>query len=169
MAVFVYNGPVRNGISVSTPNPATNYIKNDRVISLANIDGLTLAAVLDGKYRAEDWFIKDSLTASSADVASGTYPGFAQVTYAAAGSARSHAFEGIAWGYDGTPTGGYIQIEDGSGNIVFKIPILNGGAGFHDWPHKAFEGSVNTALIITLAAGGSGITGYLSVKGKRIV
>ncbi len=87
----------------------------------------------------------------------------AVITYAAT-TAKSHVLTGIVWSYSGTPTAGNLKIENGSGTTVFSIDITGGGPGviYFD-PFKA--GSINTAMIITLAAGGSGISGKVSVIG----
>jgi len=88
----------------------------------------------------------------------------AVLTYAAiaAGptSPKSHVVSGITWSYSGTPTGGNLKVEDGAGNIVFTMDITAGGAGFLPWSGR---GSPNTAMIVTLAAGGSGVSGKVSV------
>ena len=68
---------------------------------------------------------------------------------------------GIAWGYSATPTAGSIKVEDGSGTVIFgPVPITTAGPGFFPF---AFKGSANAALIVTLAAGGSGVSGVVSV------
>lgn len=87
----------------------------------------------------------------------------AVVTYAAGGTGVQHIISGLAWSYSGAPTGGNLKIEDGSGKVVFSIDITSAGAGFIPFPTLMKQGSANTALIITLAAGGSGVTGKLSV------
>lgn len=85
----------------------------------------------------------------------------AVVTYAA-DSAAAHIISGVVWSYSADPTGGNLKIENGSGTTVFSMDISSGGAGFIPFaPFK--KGSLNTAMIITLAAGGSGITGKLSI------
>src|SRR5262249_33890385 len=76
-------------------------------------------------------------------------------------SGVQHCLSGVAWSYSGTPTNGNLKIEDGSGNTVFSMDITAAGAGFLPFvPPK--KGTANTALILTLAAGGVGITGKLS-------
>lgn len=88
----------------------------------------------------------------------------AVVTYPASTDGSSHHISGIAWSYAGAsdPTGGNLKVEDGSGNVVFTMDVTAKGAGVIDFvPHK--RGTANRAMIITLAAGGSGITGKLSV------
>lgn len=106
----------------------------------------------------------DPIPASSADVQAPAANTAAVVTYAAAGSRMHHVLSGIAWSYSGTPTGGNLKIEDGSGTTIFSMDITAAGAGYVPFtPPK--RGSANTALIVTLAAGGAGITGKVSVLG----
>lgn len=87
------------------------------------------------------------------------------VTYAAI-SGQYHSLEQITCGYSATPTGGNLKIEDGSGTVVFSCDISAAGPTVFSFP-RGIRGSANTALIITLAAGGSGITGKVNVQGKR--
>ena len=76
---------------------------------------------------------------------------------------RRRRIVGLDWGYSDDPTNGSIQIEDGEGNVVWgPMPITSGGPGSHRW-ENGIEGSFNTQMIVTLAAGGSGITGALKV------
>jgi hypothetical protein len=100
---------------------------------------------------------------STADVAAPASNTAAQLSYAAV-SDRRHALAGVAWSYDAAPASGELKIEDGSGNTVFRVKITAAGPGvFYFTPAKL--GSLNTALIITLAAGGSGVTGMVSALG----
>ena len=86
----------------------------------------------------------------------------AVVTYNAAGANISHLIGGIAWSYNAAPTGGNLKVEDGSGTTVFSMDITAAGAGFIPFtPPK--KGSTNTAMIITLAAGGASVTGKVSI------
>ncbi len=102
--------------------------------------------------------------ASTSDAAAPASNTAAQITYAAAGAGVSHAISGVAWSYSAAPTGGNLKIEDGSGNTVFTMDITAAGSGFIPFPVPK-KGSANTALIVTLAAGGSGVTGKVSVLG----
>ena len=65
----------------------------------------------------------------------------------------------IAWSYDGDPTGGRLSITDG-GSTVFDLDITKGGPGYLPHPIQITDGA---AMVITLAAGGDGITGKLNV------
>jgi hypothetical protein len=85
----------------------------------------------------------------------------AVVTYAAAGSGVSHVLGGISWSYNATPTGGNIKIEDGA-TTVLSLDITSAGPGYIPFA-RAKKGTANTALVVTLAAGGSGVSGKLSI------
>lgn len=101
--------------------------------------------------------------AAAADVSAPAADTAAVVTYNAVADAQ-HVISGIAWGYNAVPTGGSLTVEDGAGTTVFSMPITADGAGFIPFdPPK--RGTINTALIITLAAGGASVTGTLSILG----
>ena len=87
----------------------------------------------------------------------------AQITYAAVAD-RRHVISGIAWSYSDAPTDGVLYIEDGSGSIVFRLDITAAGpdAVYFNPPR---HGSLNTALIITLEAGGEDVSGKICVLG----
>lgn len=89
----------------------------------------------------------------------------AVITYAAAGAGISHVISGIAWSYSGAPTAGNLKVEDGSGTTVFSVDITAAGPGFIPFS-TPLKGTANTAMIITLAAGGSGVSGKVNALGK---
>jgi len=101
--------------------------------------------------------------ANSVDVASGTNAA-AIVQYAAAGELLCHVVEGVAWSYGGQMAGARLLIEDGT-SIVFDIDIPTQGWGYIPVSKR---GSPNTAMTITLTAGGGGIVGKLNVLGHRV-
>ncbi len=104
-------------------------------------------------------------TAAAANVNAPTANTAAVITYAAAGAGVSHVISGLAWSYNATPTSGNLKVEDGSGTTVFSVDITSAGPGFI--PFQApLKGTANTAMIVTLTAGGSGVTGKISVLGK---
>ena len=107
--------------------------------------------------------IRPSLVACDpADVHAPASNTAAVVTYAAVAD-KAHAITGIMWSYSGgDPTGGNIKIEDGSGNTVFSLDITAKGPGFLPF-EPAKKGTANTAMIVTLAAGGSGVSGKVSI------
>jgi hypothetical protein len=87
----------------------------------------------------------------------------AVVTKAAGGAGVSNVLGGVYWSYDLDPTGGSLKIEDGSGTTIFFVSITSKGPGFLPF-RPALKGTANTALIVTLAAGGSGVTGKVNVN-----
>jgi hypothetical protein len=99
---------------------------------------------------------------STADVNAPAANTAAVVTYTAV-TDRRHTVANVAWSYDGTPTGGRLTIEDGSGNTVFQIDITTAGPGVvYFTPPKI--GSLNTTMVVTLAAPGGSVSGKLSVS-----
>jgi hypothetical protein len=85
------------------------------------------------------------------------------VTYTASAT-KKHVITGIAWSYSGgLPIGGNIKIEDVSGTTIFSLDITEQGPGSFEFPRPKISAAVNTAMIITLAAGGVGVTGKLSI------
>lgn len=92
----------------------------------------------------------------------------AVVTYAAV-AAQRHQIGGIVWSYTGgIPTGGNLLVAD-AGVTIFIIDIPDEGVGFIMFPSPIIAAAINTALVITLAAGGAGITGKLNILGHRLV
>lgn len=88
----------------------------------------------------------------------------AAVVTVAAAATKCHAISGLAWSYSGSPTGGTVKIEDGSGTTVFSLDITAAGPGSVLFG-KPMRGTVNTALIVTLAAGGGGVVGKVNLLG----
>jgi hypothetical protein len=86
----------------------------------------------------------------------------AVVTYAAGGAGVSHVIAGIAWSYNADPTNGSLKVEDGAGTVIFQIGITSRGPGVIYFPLPK-KGTANTAMIVTLAAGGGAVTGVVSV------
>ncbi len=102
-----------------------------------------------------------AVSADTGDVATPVSNTAAVVTYVAVLN-HSHYIDGIAWSYaGGNPTGGNLKIEDGAG-VVFSMDITSAGAGFIPFSRPKY-GTVGNAMTITLAAGGGGVTGKVSV------
>jgi len=85
----------------------------------------------------------------------------AVVTLATTGTHRYHVIGSVYWSYDDDPTGGRLYIDYG-GNFAFDIDITAGGPGFVFW-QPPVEAAKASYVIITLAAGGAGVTGKLNV------
>jgi hypothetical protein len=102
---------------------------------------------------------------AAADVHAPAVNTAAVVTYAAVAAVK-HVITGIAWSYvGGVPVGGNLMIEDISGTTVFSMDISDQGAGVITFPRPKVSAAANKAMIITLAAGGAGVTGKVSVLG----
>lgn len=82
---------------------------------------------------------------------------------------HSYRLEGVHFSYSGDPTGGYVLVEikrpDDSGYVtVDKHFVTKGGAGPLEFV-GGHETQRNTALRVTLSAGGSGIDSALALRG----
>lgn len=101
--------------------------------------------------------------AAAADVHEPAANTAAVVTYAASAGVK-HVITGVDWSYHGgIPTDGNLLIEDVSGTTVYSTDIHEEGPGDVIFPKPKKAAAVNTAMIITLAAGGAGVTGKVSV------
>lgn len=70
----------------------------------------------------------------------------------------------IEWSYSADPTGGGLKIEAG-GVKIFEIAITKGGPGQLEFRRpKHHNGIKNEQLVITLAAGGAGVTSDLNAE-----
>lgn len=75
--------------------------------------------------------------------------------------ANNHrAIRTVIWSYSGAPTGGRLNITDG-GSLVLDFDITAGGPGMLPL-NMAF--AENTEVVVTLVAGGGGISGKLTVE-----
>ena len=85
----------------------------------------------------------------------------AVLTLVAGGAGVAHVIASIDWSYNDDPTGGSLIITDG-GVAEWTVAVTNGGPGFFSWePPRSF--SLNSQVIVTLAAGGAGVTGTLNI------
>ena len=99
-------------------------------------------------------------SAASGNITAPAANAAATVTLAAPGAGRYNVVASVEWSYDDDPTGGQLTITDGA-VTVFDIYITDGGPGFFQWvPPKRF--STNSAVTVTLAAGGAGISGTIN-------
>jgi hypothetical protein len=93
----------------------------------------------------------------------------ATITLAASGATFKRVLYAVAFSYDNTPTGGQITITAG-GATVYTQYITTSGAGFIPIPPSGWETSNNNeAVVVTLAAGGAGVSGAVSVIATREV
>lgn len=75
-----------------------------------------------------------------------------------------HEIEMLGWSYDagGTLSTGRLSVQSPSGTYLFDIDITSNGAGFIPMSGSCLKGASGQDLIITLAAGGSGVVGKLN-------
>lgn len=74
-----------------------------------------------------------------------------------------HELEMLFWSYDADPTAGGITIECPSGTTVASFSCPTKGPGFLPFSGSCMKmPTANAAMIITLAAGGSGVTGKIN-------
>ena len=105
--------------------------------------------------------IPSAIDASPNDVHGPSSDTAAVVTYAAA-AGFSHHITGLVWSYSGgTPSGGNLRVTDGD-SVVFNMDITAAGAGFVPFT-PAKRGTTGSSMTITLAAGGTGVSGKVSV------
>lgn len=69
---------------------------------------------------------------------------------------------GVWWSYSGIPTGGRLTLASGGNNFI-DIDITSGGPGFVDFdPPYVFP--TDAGVTLTLAAGGTGVTGKVGLR-----
>jgi len=73
---------------------------------------------------------------------------------------RIHVLHKVVWSYNNTAVGG-LYVQNGAGNNVFEVDIIAGGPGGID---LNMDMSQNTAMIVTLKAGGTSVTGRLNIE-----
>lgn len=70
-------------------------------------------------------------------------------------------------GYSAAPAAGStLKVEDGAGTTVWNIPVGAGPYEFNFVPPRV--GTKNTALVVTLSAGGGAVVADLNVNAYRI-
>lgn len=105
--------------------------------------------------------MSDPVQRLAADVHAPSSNTAAVVTYPAdPGSA--HVLRQAAWSYSGAPTAGNLKVEDGSGVTVFSVDVTAGGPGYVQF-EPPLAGTPGKAMVVTLAAGGAGVSGKLSL------
>lgn len=87
----------------------------------------------------------------------------AVITYNAQAT-KKHYLHCIYCSYDAAPTGGYIQVEDVSGIVVFKQKLAGTQLNQILFDKPIVSAAVNTALIVTLTAAGAAVTGSLNCR-----
>lgn len=83
-----------------------------------------------------------------------------------------HVLDGVDWSYSGTPSGGALTVAV-DGTTIMSIDITEGGPGFLTWATENSDGlhgplatATGKAMTVTLASGGAGVVGKLTVHSK---
>lgn len=76
-------------------------------------------------------------------------------------TARRRVFSSVHWSYSGAPTGGRLTIAS-SGQSTYDVDITAGGPGYLTFPDN-FRGAAGQTVVLTLAAGGAGVSGKINV------
>lgn len=79
----------------------------------------------------------------------------------AAVAAQTHRLTVLVVSYSAAPTGGRITVADG-GTTVLDVDLTAAGPLVVPLPAGGIEGSVNTAMTVTLAAGGAAVVGKVN-------
>lgn len=87
----------------------------------------------------------------------------AAVITIAASEKEAWSLKGIEWSYDGTPTGGRLTVAI-DGTTYLDLDITTGGPGQLEFPEGFSRSTKNEEVVITLAAGGAGVTGKLTTQ-----
>lgn len=85
----------------------------------------------------------------------------ATVTLAADPLCR-HVLDSVSFSYSATPTSGRLSITDG-GATVYDLDLVAAGPWQCPFPAGLESSMLGNALVITLAAGGLGVTGKVNV------
>ena len=104
-----------------------------------------------------------SVVGAAADVNQPAANTAAVVTYAAPGAGKAHVIDGVAWSMSGALAAPVtLTIESPAATVLFAITVTAAGPGSQVFPSPK-KGADNGALIVTLPAGGAGVSGKVSV------
>ena len=106
--------------------------------------------------------LRSGNVAATSISADSNYPAAATaaVITKAAVAGRRWLIHNIQWSYSAAPTGGKLTITDG-GTTIFDIDITAAGPGSVD---LTLKGSLNSAVVITLASGAGAVVGKLQAQ-----
>jgi hypothetical protein len=102
------------------------------------------------------------ITVAAADIHAPGSNTAAVVTYAAAAAGISHVITGIDVAYDVAPAAAKLLTITDGGTVIYSTFLTVAGVAHLPFPHPK-KGAAASAMVITLAAGGSGVTGVVSV------
>lgn len=153
--------PIVNGAAVSSVSPKAGTYSQKSLPDTQSYDAVSDLGLTEGGFSGGD----DEVAVASADTHHAPAANTDAVVTFSAQPGIAHAITGIQWSYNDGPTGGQIDITIG-GVEVFKQYVTAGGAGFYQFPN-GLKGAAGSAMVITLAAGGAGVSGSLDIQGYR--
>ena len=126
--------------------------------------GATITGTVDqGDAGTDPWLVTENVADAATDDVHVPAANVAAIVSYPATPTVYHILSGFAWSYDAAPTGGNVIIVM-NGSTVFDLDVTVAGPGFFLFdPPKRF--GVGDAVSVTLAAGGLGIQGKVSVLG----
>ena len=148
-AASALDGTIGKGLSAPVVGAAVLHSDGTNLIQVSQLTPLPVS--------------QTRVACTTVDVSAPAVNTAAVVTYTG-DATKKHVITGIAWSYaGGTPVGGNLQITDG-GAVVFTVDIDKSGPGGYEFPRPKIGMATNSAMVITLAAGGAGVTGKISIE-----
>ena len=145
----------------------TNWVARDSLVRLVAGSAIAGKVGIDQVTADANKVVLAPSVASSANVHAPAVATAAVITKTAVAAVK-HVIGRVVWSYTGgLPVGGNLKIEDVSGTTVFSIDICDEGPGEFDFGGGIKSAAVNTAMIVTLASGGAGITGKVNIPVYR--
>lgn len=81
----------------------------------------------------------------------------------AAASYLRHVLKAVEVSYSAAPTNGVLTIEEGSGQVVRSFLLGTSTSLNREFPGDGLILDKNTALVVRLSAGGSGVIGRINI------
>jgi hypothetical protein len=136
--------------------PATAGVPQAGVSALTDGEGLLAGVDSDA--------LRMSQLASTAQTATAASNTNVVITLTAV-AGKSHRLTFLAYDWSAAATSVQLTVEDGSGNTVLSFRTVTTATTVTaiPLPGSGIKGTPNTAMIITLTAGGSGVVGRLNI------
>lgn len=136
----------------ATVRPDTAGVPDLTVSALANSEGVLVGVENGGLKTTEAASTPQHATAAANTAVTQTF---------AAVVGKSHRLTSLAVSYSAAPTGGRVTVSDG-GTVVFEVDVTAAGPVSVPLPGGGLQGTANTAMTVTLAAGGAAVIGKVN-------
>lgn len=104
---------------------------------------------------------------ASTDLTHAPVANTAAIVTLTADTTRGYILSQVNYSYSGAPTGGNLKIESPASTIFVQIDVTAAGPGVLNLvPPQIFP--KNTNVVITLAAGGAGVSGKANVSAWKL-